>query len=390
MRITVIMLIALLLLIPGCTGMPEEVSELGLTPKIDKFEANPSVINKGEVTYLHWSVSNADSVSIDNGIGNVALTGEIPVSPVSTTFYTLTAKNFAGEATAGTQIMVTGEQTTQPVTPTVTAPTIVTFYTDRIIITPGEHVTLSWDVVGATDVTITPIGQVNTKDSVIISPSNTTTYTMTATNSAGQSTAGITVTVQSSLPEQQTYEGMVVLKAIPAESGSLVRGSGYLDYTKYENVCAGDTAGNMASKAFLSFDISSIPDDAIIEEAVLDLSNYTKYGDPSYMRSSWGNMGALEVYHLQYGSLEGPRFSAYSEDAELTANGEFTSYPLSPWAWDVKDSNAGEPFIQNLIEQGKSRCQFRIQFFTTTNWDSTSDMFCFDDASLTIKYASPE
>lgn len=389
MRITVTMLIALLLLVPGCTGVPEEVSELGLTPKIDKFEANPSVIDKGEITYLRWSVSNADSVSIDNGIGNVALTGDMPVSPISNTFYTLTAKNFAGEVTARTQIMVTGEQTVQPATPTVTPPTIVNFYADRIIITPGEYVTLSWNVVGATDVTIAPIGQVSAKNTVIVSPPDTTTYVMTATNSAGKSTAGITITVQPSLPVGPTYEGMVILKAIPGESGSLTRGSGYLDYTKSPSACAGDTALNMPSRAFFSFDISSIPDNAIIEEAILDLSNYTKHGDPSYIRSGWGNMGALEVYHLQYGSFEELGFSQYTEAAELTANGEFTDYPLSPWAWDVKESNDGEPVIQNLIEQGQSRCQFRIQFFTTTNWDSISDMLCFDDASLTIKYASP-
>ena len=108
------------------------------------------------------------------------------------------------------------------------------------------------------------------------------------------------------------------------------------------------------------------------------------------MRSSWGNMGALEVYHLQYGSFEDLGFNAYTATAKLTANGEFTDYPLSPWAWDVKNSNDGSPVIQNLVEQGASRAQFRIQFFTTTNWDSVSDMLCFDNASLTIKYLVTE
>jgi len=390
MKITVALLLSLLLLIPGCAYMPEEISELGLTPRISKFEATPSVINQGEVTHLRWSVSNADSVSIDNGIGSVALAGEIPVSPNNTIFYTLTATNFAGEATARTQIMVTGEPATQPVTPTVTPPTIVTFYANRLIITHGEPVTLSWDVIGATNVTIAPIGQVNAKDTINLNPANTTTYVITATNAAGKSTAGITVTVQPSLPAGQTSGGMIILKAIPEESGSLVRGTGYLDYTKIETACAGDTTLNMASRAFLSFDISSIPDNAIIEEAILDLSDYTQYGDPSYMSSGWGNMGALKVYHLQYGSFEDLGFKAYTETAKLTANGEFTDYPLSPWAWDVKDSNDGEPVIQNLIEQGKSHCQFRIQFFTTTNWDSISDMLCFDNASLAIKYVNPK
>ncbi len=386
MKITVALLLALLLLIPGYACMPEEIPGLGLTPKINQFEAMPSVINQGEATYLRWSVANADSVSIDNGIGSVALTGEIPVSPGSTIFYTLTARNFAGETAARTQIIVKGEPTIHPIVSTGTPPTIVTFYANRIIITPGEPVTLSWDVSDATKVTLENVGQVNAKDAITLSPVNTTTYVITATNAAGKSTAGITVTIQPSLPAEPIYEGMIILKAIPEESGSLVRGTGYLDYTKNETVCAGDTTLNMASRAFLSFNISSIPNNAIIEEAILDLSDYTQYGDPSYMRSSWGNMGALEVYHLQYGSFENLGFSAYTETAKLTENGEFTNYPISPWAWDVKDSDNGEPVIQNLIEQGASRAQFRIQFFTTTNWDSTSDMLCFDDASLTIKY----
>lgn len=390
MKITMALLLALFLLIPGCTCIPEEISELGLKPKINQFEATPSVINQGEVTYLRWSVSNADSVSIDNGIGSVALTGEIPVSPGSTIFYTLTARNFAGETAARTQIIVKGEPTTQPEIPTVKPPTIVTFYANRLIITPGEPVTLSWHVLGATDVSLAPIGQVSAKDTIILNPANTTTYVITATNAAGKSTAGITVTVQPSLPPEPIYGGMLILKAIPEESGSLVRGTGYLDYTKHGTACAGDTTLNMASRAFLSFNISPIPDNAMIEEAILDLSDYTQYGDPSYMRFSWGNMGALEVYHLQYGNFEDLGFKAYTEMAKLTANGKFTDYPLSPWSWDVKDSNDGEPVIQNLIEQGASRAQFRIQFFTTTNWDSTSDMLCFDNASLAIKYVIPK
>jgi len=56
----------------------------------------------------------------------------------------------------------------------------------------------------------------------------------------------------------------------------------------------------------------------------------------------------------------------------------------------VKDSADGDPVIQNLVQRGKSRSQFRIQFFTTTNWDSISDMLCFDDATLTIKYTTAD
>jgi hypothetical protein len=390
MRRVVALLLVLFLLVCSCTYIPEEMPEIGFQPKINLFEATPAVINQGDVTYLRWSVSNADSVFIDNGIGSIAMTGVMPVYPSSTIFYTLTARNFAGEATARTQIIVQGGSSTQPITPTATPPTIVAFNADRLIITPGEPVTLSWDVLGATDVILAPIGQVNTRDSITLSPANTTTFVLTATNAAGKSTAGIIVIVQPLSPSAQISEGVITLNTIPEESGSLVRHSGYLEYTKYESACAGDTSINQPSRAFLSFDISSIPKNVFIEEAILDLGKYTMHGDPTYMRSMWGNMGALEVYHIQYGTFEDLGFEAYTESAKLTANGTFTNYPLSPWAWDVKNSDDGEPVIQGLIQERKSRCQFRIQFFTTTNWDSVSDMLCFDNASLTIKYVITE
>jgi hypothetical protein len=388
MRSAVALLLALLLLVPGCKFFPEEVPDIGLLPKVNQFEAAPSVINQGEVAYIRWSVSNANSVSIDNGIGSVALAGEIPVSPDETTFYTLTATNFAGESVARTQVMVRGASTTPPVVTAEAPPTIVAFYADRLIITADEYVMLSWEVLDATEVTLEGFGQVGAEDTITLIPDSTTTYLLTATNAVGESTAGITVTVQPSLPAGPTAEGMIILQAIPGESGSLIRGTGYLDYTKYAGACAGDTVLDRASRAFLSFDISTIPDNAIIEEAVLDLSQYTKHGDPSYMRSNWGNMGALEVYHIQYGTFEDLGFEAYTEWAKLTSNGEFTDYPLLPW--DVKDSSDGDPVIQKLVQQGKPRAQFRIQFFTTTNWDSISDMLCFDDATLTIKYTTAD
>lgn len=390
MKKMAVALLMLILSVPGCACITEQMPEIGLLPKIHEFGATPPVIELGEIAYLRWSVSNADTVFIDNGIGGVALRGTMPVSPNNTTLYTLTARNFAGEATARTQIIVRGTPTAQLPVATVTQPVIVSFYADRLVTTPGGTVTLSWDVLGASEVTLSSIGRVNARDTVTVSPASTTTYVLTATNTAGKSEAGITITVQTSLPSAPKGEGMVVLTAIPEESGALVRGTGYLDYIKYDNACAGDTSLNLASRAFLSFDISSIPRNALIKEAILDLSNHTKHGDPTYRRSIWGNMGALEVYHIQYSSFEGLGFAEYTAMAKLTANGTFTEYPISPWAWDVKDSNDGEPVIQNLVRDGIPRCQFRIQFFTTTNWDSVMDMLCFDNATLTIRYVTTE
>jgi hypothetical protein len=65
-------------------------------PVIHYFVPTPININVGESSTLTWSVSDATSVTIDDEIGSVALTGIMLVSPTKTTTYTLTATNEAG------------------------------------------------------------------------------------------------------------------------------------------------------------------------------------------------------------------------------------------------------------------------------------------------------
>jgi len=88
------------ILITGCSGTP------GAVPLINSFSANPSTITAGESSTLSWSVTDATSVTIDNAIGSVALTGTTAVSPTTTTTYTLTATNTAGSVTATTTVAV--------------------------------------------------------------------------------------------------------------------------------------------------------------------------------------------------------------------------------------------------------------------------------------------
>jgi len=75
-------------------------------PKIISFEVNPAKIVSGSSTTLNWSVSDATHVTITPGIGNLALTGSISVSPAKTTNYTLTAINEAGENSITRKVIV--------------------------------------------------------------------------------------------------------------------------------------------------------------------------------------------------------------------------------------------------------------------------------------------
>lgn len=76
-------------------------------PVISSFDVIPNQIELGQTTQLHWDVSEATSVTIDNGIDDVTLSGNRTITPTETTTYTLTAKSSATTVTATVQIIVT-------------------------------------------------------------------------------------------------------------------------------------------------------------------------------------------------------------------------------------------------------------------------------------------
>jgi len=97
--------IVVLVFIAGCTGAPP------IAPIINSFSALPSTITVGESSTLSWSVTDAASVTIDNAIGSVALSGTTAVNPTTTTTYTLTATNAIGSVTATTTVTVSSAVT---------------------------------------------------------------------------------------------------------------------------------------------------------------------------------------------------------------------------------------------------------------------------------------
>jgi phospholipase C len=147
------------------------------------LSATPTTISAGQSATLAWTSNNAASVSIDQGIGPQAPSGSVTVSPAATTTYTITATNGAAVATAQA---------------TVNAPLSVALTASPANITPGQQATLSWNSRGAATLSIDNGIQTvqGPSGSQAVSPSQTTTYTITATDSGGHSTtASTTVTV---------------------------------------------------------------------------------------------------------------------------------------------------------------------------------------------------
>ncbi|PIE89061.1 MAG: hypothetical protein CR997_13105 [Acidobacteria bacterium] len=161
-------------------------------PVINSFVANPAQISPGQTSELSWSVSGADTITIDQGVGNVSGSGTQNVSPASTTTYTLTAINSNGSSSAQVTITVSDPQ----------APVINSFTAVPSRIQKGDSSTLSWDVSGADSVSLSPgVGTVASSGFREVNPDATTIYTLSATNQAGTVHSEVTVTVtQGNLP----------------------------------------------------------------------------------------------------------------------------------------------------------------------------------------------
>src|SRR5260370_8501175 len=156
----------------------------GSAPTISSFTAFPNSIASGGSPTLSWSVSGATSLSLNQGLGDVTSLSSKSVSPVSTTTYTLTATNSFGSVTASATVIVVPAQ----------IPTINYFIASRSTISAGQWAQLYWSVSGATSVTIDN-GIGNAPPHVLVFPTTTTTYTLTASNPAASSTATLTIPV---------------------------------------------------------------------------------------------------------------------------------------------------------------------------------------------------
>jgi hypothetical protein len=78
------------------------------------FQAVPSAIEKGSSAVLTWETAYAKKVYIDNGIGAMATSGSVQVSPVHSTTYTLTAVGDHGTVSASATVQVSLSPAPQP------------------------------------------------------------------------------------------------------------------------------------------------------------------------------------------------------------------------------------------------------------------------------------
>ena len=201
-------------------------------PTIDSFSINPNPVNQDTTTTLSWTTTDANTVSINQGVGtglssdgSVDVIATVPSSgagsfPGAPTYgngyriYTLTATNIAN-----TSVTKTAQLDVIPLPPSVTlsvSPTTVNF---------GESSSLSWVTTysntGSIDQgigTVTPIASGSKSVSISGNPNNyksnsSITYTMSVEGYGGKTTGStvLTVLVDSS-PNSWTFNSKSAAK----------------------------------------------------------------------------------------------------------------------------------------------------------------------------------
>ena len=162
-------------------------------PICDAFSASPDNLPVGGgKTTLTWETTDATSVSIDNGVGDVDLDGDTEIDITDDTTFTLTATRGNDSITCDTTVTV--EDDTQE--PTVSCDAFSA--SPNSFSSGGGETTLSWETTDATDVSISGVGDVAVDGSVKVDVNNDTNFVLTATDSEGnKDTCSVDVSVDS-------------------------------------------------------------------------------------------------------------------------------------------------------------------------------------------------
>ncbi len=162
-------------------------------PPSGTFSATPDSlpVGGGNVT-LTWTSANATSAVLDHGIGPVLLNGSLTLNVTTSTIYRLTLSNPVGTFELAVPITVAG--TTQP-------PSGTFVVTPDSLPVGGGNVTLVWVSYNASNALIdNGIGSVPLNGSHSLFISNSTSFALTLSNTAGSQTLSASVRVGTAPP----------------------------------------------------------------------------------------------------------------------------------------------------------------------------------------------
>jgi hypothetical protein len=163
-----------------------------------------------------------------------------------------------------------------------------------------------------------------------------------------------------------TFNNVAIEDGSVSSDGGIIPGSLYL----------GDKETNVGLQVFLSWDISSIPTNATITEAKIDLTNYSTQGSPFLA------LGCFRVYAVDFLPLDAGDFVL-----PLPAGGQLTKICHQSDLNTIQTDNDFKTTLQ--VKIGSTRYQIRLQFETNTNSNSILDQIRFSVIKLIVSYTTP-
>jgi len=191
----VLLLLGILVLLPGCSYFLPQSNQ---PPKAYINAITPAEVNEGTMVTLSGHGTDADGQVVgyrwrSDRDGQLGSTPELKTSSLSVgdhaIYFMVQDNNDAWSAEVRGNVKVL---------PGASAPAKVNSFTASLTsISPGDSVTLSWNVSNATTTSINQgIGTVSAIGSIVVTPGVTTTYRLTATGGGATATADVTVQVQ--------------------------------------------------------------------------------------------------------------------------------------------------------------------------------------------------
>ncbi len=171
----------------------------GSDVEIVSFAAVPAIVPSGQSTELVWETRSALSIKVaENGgatiLENGDLSGRVTINPTQNTTYVLTAEGPGGPVMAQAEVRVGAK------------PNVISFEAQPAQINPGASSTLQWMVQGADSIELkdgtgaTVASNLPAMGMQTVRPTQSTRYSLIATNGVGDSVKDVMVDVVS--PEQ--------------------------------------------------------------------------------------------------------------------------------------------------------------------------------------------
>lgn len=206
----------------------------------------------------------------------------------------------------------------------------------------------------------------------LTSPTNEGEYTgyWQFRNSSGQNFGSFYVQINVTSSGSSSTNGKTV--TLSASSVGQVRSDG----TVASNAHAGDTDGNVGVQGFVSFNITSIPSGATIEQVKVDFTSFDTQSNP------FSPLGCLAGYYGSYFPLDAADYSAGGSGADLQ------------WC---DSGTLGTVFVDDDVKArlqsvlGSNTLDYRLRFTgAETDSDGAADLVRFLSApKLIVTYTEP-